>query len=262
MTMQKYGSFDISAAEEALSEASKGGGGDRLKLKSGTNVVRFLPPPVGKSSPFAIIYQHWITTAEGKRTPINCARMMLKQRCACCEKMDSLSRTGNAADFDAAQEWKATLSVAANVVDRDDESKGPQLLYFGKTILDQLVAIRKDPRGGGDYTDAEDGFDIIIEKTGADKNTKYAVRGARNTTPLHEDTGLASEWLDNQVDLDRLRTVLSYDEQIARLGGDAPRQARDLGRVNSSGQRKPEVLSAPAQGQRRRSVADDTDVPF
>ena len=263
MAIQKYGSFDIDAADEALLEASRSGNGDRLKLKQGQNILRFLPPPVGRRQPFAIIYQHWVTTAESKRVPMNCARMMAKQRCAACEKMDDLLRSNNSADKAAAEDWKAKRSVAVNVIDREDEDRGVQLLNFGDMILKQLIAIRKDARAGGDFTDAEDGFDIIIERTGEKKSTKYAVRGARNTTPLHEDPSVAAGWIDNQVDVDRLKLVPSYDDQLEMLGGEAPRQTRDLGRVNAAGQRRPEVLEAPpAAAGRRRSVADDTDVPF
>lgn len=260
--IQRFGTFEIEGAEEALSQASKGGGStERWKPHTGKNAVRFLPPMVGKKSPFAIQYQHWITNAEGKRVPMNCARMMLKQRCACCDKMDALQRTGNAADFDAAQQWKPKLSVSANVIDRDDESKGVQVYSFGKMVLDQLVAIRKDARGGGDFTDPEDGFDILIDKTGEGMKTEYSVRAARDTTPLHDDQAIAAGWLDNQYDLDRYLTVPSYDDQLAVLGGEAP-VVRDVGRVTASGQRKPEVLAPPAAGGRRRSIADDTEAPF
>ena len=260
--IQKYGAFEIDGAEEALAQASKGGGGaERWKPHTGQNAVRFLPPMMGKKSPFAVQYQHWITTPDGQRRPMNCARMMMKQRCACCEKMDSLQRTGNAADFDAAQGWKPKLSVSANLIDRLDESKGVQVYSFGKSVLDQLVSIRKDTRGGGDFTDPEDGFDILIDRRGEALKTEYTVRAARDTTPLHDDSTIAAGWLDNQYDLDRYLTVPSYDEQLALLGGEAPRQARDMGRVNAAGERKPEVLP-PASGGRRRSVADDTEAPF
>lgn len=262
--LQKYGSFEIEGAEEALSQASKGGGGtERWKPRSGSNALRFLPPMAGKKSPFAIQYQHWVTV-EGQRKPMNCARMMTKQRCAACEKMDLLLKTGNAADFDTAQkDWKPKLSVSANVVDRDNESSGVAVYSFGKSVLDQLVKIRKDARGGGDFTDPEDGFDILIDKSGEGMKTEYSVRAARDTTPLHDDPAIAAGWLDNQYDLDRYMTVPSWDDQIAMLGGEAPRQERRMGRVDSQGQRQPEVLTPPAaNGGRRRSVADDTDIPF
>lgn len=262
--LQRHGTFDISGAEEALAEASKGGGAERWKPAQGQNVIRFLPPMIGKSSPFAVTYQHWITTPDGQRRPMNCARMMSKQRCAACEKMEALQKSGNSADFTAAQLWKAKLSVVANIVDRNDEAKGVQLYSFGKTVLDQLVTIRKDPRGGGDFTDVEDGFDILLTRRGEGQKTEYTVLASRESTPLADDPGQANEWLDNQYDVDRFKTVPSYDEQLALLGADAPAPARDVTpRVTAAGQRRPEVLPpAPAATGRRRSVADDTDVPF
>lgn len=258
--LQKHGTWDIEAAVADLAEASKGNA-DFFKFKQGQNVLRFLPPPAGQSSPFAVTYQHWIVLPDGNKTPMNCSRMMAKQRCAACERMDQLLRSGNDADFKAANEWKPKLQVLANVIDRDDEGKGLQIARFGKSILDQLVAIRKDSRSGGDFTDVDDGFDIIVTKKGEGVKTEYTVLPSRESTPLHDDATQAADWLDNQYDLDKYRKVPTFEEGYAKLTGEVVVPERAPGRVTAGGAKKPEVLP-PAGGSRRRSVGDDTDVPF
>ena len=261
--LQKHGTFDIDAALADQQEASKGNA-DYFKFKAGQNVIRFLPPIVGQSSPFAVLYQHWVTLPDGSRTSLNCSRMMAKQRCPACEEMDRLARSGNDVDFKASNDWKPKLRIKANIIDRDNEEVGVQVVEFGKSILDQLVAIRKDARAGGDFTDIEDGFDIIVTKRGEGVKTEYAVLASRESTALHDDAEVSSGWLDNQHDLSRARYVPSYEEAFARLSGGG-RGPADIGRVNSGGARKPEVLPAASKAGavKRRSVADDTsDIPF
>lgn len=251
----KRGSFEIEAAEAALAEASKGGA-DFYKPKSGQNVLRFLPPPEGKNSPFVVSYQHWITLPDGSRSNLNCARMIAKQRCPVCEKMDELLRSGNEVDFKAANEFKPKLRVFANIIDREDEAKGVQVFGFGKSVLDQLVAIRKDQRAGGDFTDIEDGFDILLNKKGEGMKTEYSCLPSRDSSPLADDVHLANLWLDNQYDLDAYKRVLPFEDAYAKLTGESAGADRPS-RMTSSGARKPEVLPAKGGTTKRRNVEDD-----
>lgn len=251
----KRGSFDIEAADAALAEASKGGA-DFYKPKSGQNVLRFLPPPEGKNSPFVVSYQHWITLPDGSRSNLNCARMISKQRCPVCEKMDDLLRSGNEVDFKAASEFKPKLRVFANIIDREDEAKGVQVFGFGKSVLDQLVSIRKDTRAGGDFTDIDDGFDIILTKKGEGMKTEYTCLASRESSMLSEDGDLTNLWLDNQYDLDVYKRVLPFEEAYAKLTGETVMSERPA-RANSSGVRKPEVLPPASKSAKRRSIEDD-----
>ena len=51
------------------------------------------------------------------------------------------------------------LRAFAAVIDRNGESKGPQVLGFGKTILEDLRNLREDEDAGGDYTHPIEGCD-------------------------------------------------------------------------------------------------------
>lgn len=253
----KHGGWSVEAAEAVAAEANKGQA-DFYKAKAGANPLRFLPPAEGSSSPLVVTYQHFINLPDGSKASFNCARMMAKSRCPACERMDELLRSGNDADYKASWDFKAKLRVFANVVDRDDEERGVQVFAFGKSILDQLLAIRKDARAGGDFTDPEDGFDIIVTKKGEGMRTEYSVLPARSSSPLSEDTEQFASWLNGMYDLSRYLKVPTYAEASAKLSGDdVARDERPAAR--SSG--RVEVLPPANTGKSKKQRIDD-DIPY
>lgn len=210
-----YGSYDIDAAHSEFEDLNRGGG-NYMRLEVGRNVVRFLPPPMGRNSPFVTTFQHFISLP-GVPEPIifNCPRLMSRQPCPACAKGDKLKATGNPVDADAARDFWASRRVFANVVDRNDEDAGPKILGFGKMIHEALVTLRRDEDTGGDFTHPVDGFDIIIERSGSGKrDTRYAVRPARKTTELEN-----YEWITTQPDLKHLAKVPTTDELRNMLTG-------------------------------------------
>lgn len=217
----KHGSWSPEAVAADVTEASKGST-DFFKPRVGQNVLRFLPPGVGSKSPFVVTYQHFIELADGKRVMFNCARMMVKARCPACERMDALLRTGTDADYKASWDFKAKLRVFSNIIDRDNPDGGVQAFGFGKSILDALVAIRQDARAGGDFTDSEQGFDIVVTKKGEGMRTEYAVLPDRNSSPLSNDTKEQESWLESTPELSRFLKVPSYEDALAKMQGETP----------------------------------------
>jgi hypothetical protein len=57
--LQKYGGYSEEAAKAEQEELEKGGG-DFMKLEVGKNVIRILPPPIGHTTPFIVVHQHFI----------------------------------------------------------------------------------------------------------------------------------------------------------------------------------------------------------
>lgn len=220
-----------------------------MKLEVGRNVVRFLPPPVGRSSPFATVYQHFLNIPGIPDAVVfNCPRLMAKRTCPACAKGDKLRASGNAKDADAARDFWASRRVFAVVIDRNDEESGPKILAFGKQIHEALVAIRRDEDAGGDFTDPERGFDIVIERQGTGKNdTRYTVRPARKSSSIGKMEGI-----DMQPDLRHLAKVPTMDEIRAMVA--PPSEDAQGGRTAQD-----EVESvADAEA---TDVADD-DIPF
>lgn len=258
--LAKYGSYELDAAQGEAEELEKSGGGAFMKLEAGRNVVRFMPPKLGKKSPFVMVHQHFFKLpGMEKGLPINCPRMMARQSCPVCNMVDKLRNSGNQADYKAAGELFAKLRVFANVINRKAPELGPQVVAFGKTVHEQLVKMRTDEDAGGDFTHPEDGFDIIIERTGQGFDTKYFVKAARTVSSLGD-----YEWIEAQHDLDMLAKVKSAEDIKAEIaeaapqfsGGGGPAPARPQRPApGGGGARKPAARSA----QDDMTTVDDED---
>jgi hypothetical protein len=214
----KYAAYDMGATEEEEEKLNESGGGAFMKMaREGTYTVRFLPPPVGRNSPFVMVHQHFVEKDDGSKAVFGCPRMMNKpaEFCPVCERADKMKASGDKADFEAAKKLFPSFRVFANVINRDDEELGVQILGFGKMIHKELIALRRDTKEGGDFTNPEeDGFDILITRKGLTMtNTKYSVRPARNSTPLGN-----MEWIESQPDLSRYATPKTAEEIYSELG--------------------------------------------
>jgi hypothetical protein len=64
----QYGSWSVEAATEAAKELNtKGKEALFMKLETGLNAVRFMPPATGTTSPFAIGWQHYLRVPGAER---------------------------------------------------------------------------------------------------------------------------------------------------------------------------------------------------
>ena len=252
MGLVKWGTYDPKqAAAERDASASQS---NFMKLTEGRNVIRILPPKAGENSPFKIVRQHFIKLPGGKTPAVFvCPRVHGGGRCPACEQAVKLRATGHKIDKDKAWEMSHKLRVFANVIDRKDEAAGPKLVGFGKTIFDELTALRQDEDAGGDYCHPTEGFDIIIERTGTGKNdTEYATRLARTSTPITGDAKKMSDWYDSMSDLNAQVTLKSYEDILEDLGIEPTSSA---GRGRSAG-RGGRTIDTDAE------VVEDDDVPY
>jgi len=243
----KWGEWgDEAAAQDAA--ATKAGQKSYMKLVEGDNVVRFLPPRIGKTTPLCTTFSHYMELPDGRKVSFNCPRMMAKRACIVCAKGEQLRNSRSMTDQKAGKRLFPRIRVYANVIDRNNEALGVQILAFGKGIMDDLTKIRQDRRKGGNFTHPETGRDIIITRKGIGQfDTEYSVSPDVSASPLHADPGQADEWLEMAYDLDPFGTVLSDDDIRAKVRGeeaDAPPQRS-----------APKTIAAP----RGRSVEDDVD---
>lgn len=241
----KWGTYEESAAQQEAEELDKGGNSKFFSFKVGKNVVRFMPPPLSKKTPFRKVWQHTMTIG-GETRSVPCPRLEAKLPCPICVKADQLKGSSNPADQERAKDYFAKPRVYANIINREAPENGPMVVGFGKTVHEPLVALRTDPDAGGDFTHPETGFDIIIERKGTGKmDTEYKVFAARKASPLGNN-----EWIDQQVDLEQFAKILTPDEMRERLGGQkaAPKAEPEVREVN-----KP-----PARAAATRTVEHDT----
>lgn len=219
----KYGKYDAETAAEEKEESESTGGAEMFKLAVGRNVLRILPPPVGSKSPFKTVYQHFVELP-GNRKSFICARLEAKKPCVICKKIEELKASTSKADREAADDLYARRRIFVNVIDRKNPEKGPMVMAIGKQVHEQLLALR-DEETGGDYCDPEEGFDVIIERTGTGKNdTKYKVFLTRKSSPLagskdDPDYDKMQEWIDTQNDLQKFARLPDQQEVAGLLDG-------------------------------------------
>lgn len=212
----RYGQFTDEALDQQASQASALSGGV-WKFDAGENVVRFLPPPLGKNTPFRVSAMHFIDAVPGlanKTIAFACPRVELKEPCEACAKSEEMARSSNPVDRERGKKYACGLRVYANVLDRTTGEI--RVCSFGKQLFDQLKAIRKNARLGGDFTDpTERGFDIIVMKEGSDLSTKYTAAAARESSPLAADAGKMQELIDMQHDLEGYVEPVVPEELLA-----------------------------------------------
>jgi len=243
----KYGSYTV---EDATADAEELGKGTNSYFKpiEGKNRLRFIPPRIGGRAT-VVVHQH-VINVPGSTNPLsfNCPRMMAKKPCPACAKVDQLRATGNAADYDAAGELLPKVRVYANIIDRKNPEKGPQVFAYGKTVHKELVALRADEDSGGDFMHPIDGFDVIVVREGQGLQTKYVVRRIPTNSPLAPDTETMNAWIEGGADLEAFAAVPSVEEIKAKLGGAST--ATDSTKQRSGATRAP----AGAKG---RTASDD-----
>ena len=252
--VKNYGAWSAEAAEEDLAKSKADSAGDYLNLKLGRNRIRILPPAAGRSSPFQAVKQHYVEIPGGAKKGVAfvCPKVHGGDRCPACERAERLKTSGNAADYEAAKKYFPRNRYFANVIDRGDVERGVVKLPFGKTVYEELLALRNNTDVGGDFTNpGPDGFDVIIEKSGEGLKTEYKVFPARENSDLGCD-----EWLDALHDLAAEAAPLPYAEIMKRLGAgdDDPPPARQ----RASGRDAAPAVRGYGSG-RTRTVEDDAD---
>lgn len=226
-----YGKYD---PKKAAQERESLGSGEFLKLE-GKKKLRFLPPKLGKDSPFSITFQHFIRSpVSDKPFSFNCPRVVARKPCPACEQVDKLAASPHPADQKRAREISAKPRIFANVVDRNNPQKGPQVVAFPKTVHKALTDLMADedwgdftsPYGPKDLASFADlpkedrpdiGYDVTIKRDGQGIDTEYTVTGSPQRNPLAPTPEIAQEWIDSQADLGKYTRIMSYDEILGQL---------------------------------------------
>jgi hypothetical protein len=221
----RYGSYDEATVDLDAAQVDALSGNVLLSFDVGDTIIRFLPPPVGRNSPFRITAMHYVDPLPGgeKTIVFACPRHELREPCVVCAEAQRLGSSPNPLDRERGKRLQAGLRVYANVVHRVpgwEENPVVRVVSFGKQIHDQLKAIRKNPRVGGDFTNPlELGFDIIVHREGSGKNdTRYTVAADRNSSLLHPDPAVMQQLIDDQPDLEKFVDPIVPEELIAIMG--------------------------------------------
>lgn len=261
----KYESYSLETAESETEDSEKSGNQSQFwKPPVGKTVIRVLPPLLGTRwnkaknapSPFRIAYQHFIRIpVQGgvKTLSFVCPRLQSQidklkpHACPACAKADELFASGNPADAELGKDLNAKRQVYMNIILRADEERGVLPYACGKSVHDQLLALRTE--NDASFCDPINGFDVTLKRVGKGMNdTKYNLFPSRENSPLHPDESVMAAWLSAAHDLDRYARLPTEEEMLKKLSGD-----EDDAPPRAAATRAPVGPRTP----RRRTAADD-----
>ncbi len=163
------------------------GGTDYLKLKQGRNLLRILPG-VGEMGDFfwQEVGKHFIPDG-----PVfACPNFTLGDPCPICEFVQELYQAGDNASKALASKVRMKRQFWMNVIERDNEDKGPQVYTPGVMVFNPIKGYVSDPDYGDLLFDEEEGLDVVVSRTGVGMKTTYQVHPVRQETPLHDSSCL------------------------------------------------------------------------
>jgi hypothetical protein len=188
------------------------GSGDYFKPKEGKNVVRILPPWSDNGLWYKEATLHYgLKNEEGKERGYPCLKMFDKD-CPICEKREELL-AGSKEDKKVGEKLRARTKFYTNVL---IPATGKVMIWgFSQKTLGTLLSYCGDP-DYGDISSPEEGFDVIINRTGTGKlDTRYDIRVRPKSSAIDED----SKWADLLKDLDTVVTEVDEGdlEEILEL---------------------------------------------
>jgi hypothetical protein len=170
---------------------------EQYKQHDGENIVRLLPAMwKGAMFPWLEAFIHY--QIGPSNSMFFCLAKMNNQPCPICDEIVKMKEQGISKDITGS--IAASHRAIAWMIDRKEESKGPQLWTMPYPKIAQVIITVSFSRKTGEpvmVDDPVDGWDILYTKTGSSKNTQYtAVRKDEEKSPLHTDEAVADKWLE------------------------------------------------------------------
>ncbi len=224
----QYQSYTQEDAEQDHAESEAARPSKYLKIKPGKNVFRIVPGRPGK--PWKrVSYKHFVDLPGGAGiASFTCPRYETKgkRKCKTCQDERKLRATGNKVDARRANRISAQRKVYMNAIDRRNEDAGPQSLEVGRGIENDMIELRRVE--DVDFVDPMNGVDILIFKTGEGRDgTRYKVKEAKTSTPLHASRAVMKDWIESAPDLDSYVDLEDDDAIAAKLRGEKPDRDSD-----------------------------------
>ena len=223
-----YLDYDLTTAAvetEQLQQASEDEAKVFFKPKQGESVVRIVPPAMAwrawfdekgiKPSPFFMVWKHFFERPQkpGAWVSTPCpARMGTGAVCPLCSQAARLRASGDPIDDDLGWDMTAKHKVLVNVIDRERPDVGPLVWelsapmgrWKGRTLYEKLRALMTGRNAANIVTPTDQGFDVVITKTGKGRTgTSYTLQADRTPGPLSTDPSQTLDWINSQHDLRR-----------------------------------------------------------
>ena len=160
------------------------GGGSMLYLKEGTQRVRLLPT-IDDEADFVIEMVQFYLGADikGVYSPST-----FGEPCAIMDKFNELKSSSDPDDKELAKTFipkKRFLSACVAYTDEKgktiNEERGVCLVQLTTGLYQEIIDYYLDEDEWGDMTDAEEGYDLKLKRSGTGLNTEYSAAPCRHT---------------------------------------------------------------------------------
>jgi len=201
---KKYYTADPDKLQKKLESI---GSGTYFKAKVGPNKVRILPPWSKEGIWYKEATLHYgLKNDKGQERGYPCLKMFGKD-CPICDKRDELLE-GDGEDKKLAERIRPRTKFYANILDR--KTNAVMIWGFSQKTLGILLSYEGDKEHcDGKLTDPNEGFDVVIDRTGTGKNdTRYEIRVKPKATEIGEEG-----WEDQLHNLDT-KVVEEIDEDV------------------------------------------------
>lgn len=239
-----------------------------FKAREGENTIRVMPPTWDDKKTWGNGWEIvvWLHRNVG---PDNgtylCLDKMKGEECPICEARRS------AVDDEEADALRVQPRPICYIIDRDSEKSGPQIMGMPMTLFRDINTRSVDKKTGDliliDGDKDGYGYDVMFNREGTDKRTKYAgVEIDREETPLCDDKKKEDRWLDFIedhplpdmlvfYDAEHINKVL-YGKTERRKGSEDEEEERPRGR---RGRSEPEETERPRRGRGREDEKEETE---
>jgi hypothetical protein len=214
----------LAAIQSKLSGMNLNAGGSRgfWAPQTGRNVIRVLPETGDMTFFFQQVGKH-VLSEDGKKYKY-CPAFTSEgeHECPICDYVDSLYKAGDKGSKAIADKLRVKKMFWMNVVTRKDDgsTEGPFLYTPGVTVFNEMSSIIGDP-DYGDFTDPDNGFDLIITREGEKMNTKYHVKARRNSSQISADADQQEKFIESCKDLSYVMLTDDPDEDKELTKGKA-----------------------------------------
>jgi flagellar biosynthesis GTPase FlhF len=178
----------------------------QYKAKDGDNFLYIVPPQDPEAYFAREIWKHSNIGVDG--ITFLCPQKMWGKRCPICEDILKLKKEDGQEDLiKELRPNQRYLFFVVDVASSDAERKGVQWYDAPIGVNDGIVKLSVDKRTGAivDVSDPEQGFNVLFEKTGKNKMTRYgAFELEARKRPAKKD------WLD-VPDFEKVLKVAEYD---------------------------------------------------
>lgn len=195
-----------------------------------TKTIRIIP--VKDASPFTPLFIH-SHKVDGQWRKLICPKEhKLKEDgkpedCPFCEAHDTLKSQDSEDDRKLAYTYKAKKTYVVKVIDRENEGEGVKFWRFTHSrqkdgIYDKIISLFKFAKA--DLSDPKTGRDLSITIQRNDRGipTVSSIVASFDVTPLSENEGEATTWLNDERTWEDVYSTKSYEYLRILVEGEEP----------------------------------------